>query len=223
MPEGMAFEAGKTYECAVQFETEDGYRFTENRADATGFINEIKGVISVNYSTTRAYVTVKFTVDEEDNPEVIFTKDSKPETGSKLAVDIDAMVELSDEFMKAYFEDEVSFQWYLNGSKMNGFTDSSIELIDEYATKSIYVEITYGDNFIESDNLVIAKGALLGDVDNDSEISVMDATVIQRHVAKIKTLNDDQILRADTDKDKEVSVMDATTIQRLVAKIIDKF
>ncbi len=214
MPEGMSFEAGKTYECAVQFEAKDGYRFTENREDATGFINGIEGVVSVNYSTTRAYVTVKFTVSEKDNLEVIFTKDSKPETGSKLTVDIDAMIELSDEFMEAYFENEISFQWYLNGSKMHGFTDISIDLLSEYAGKSVYVEITYGDNWLESDNLVIAKGTtvsgLLGDVDGDGKVSIMDATAIQLYKAQMLELNDQQLANAEVDDDGKVSVMDAT-------------
>lgn len=227
MPEGMTFEAGKTYECAVQFEAKDGYEFTKDRADASGFINGIEGVISTNYSTTRAYVTVKFTVSENENLEIIFTKDSKPETGSKLTVDIDAMVELSDEFMEAYFEDEVSFQWYLNGSKMDGFTAISIDLLPEYAGKSIYVEVTYGDNYIESDNLVIAKGAAvsgrLGDVDGDGDITILDATSVQLHIASLKFLTADELSRADTDGDGEISIMDATAIQLFVAKIITEF
>ena len=224
MPEGMSFEAGKTYECAVQFEAKDGYRFTEDRDDATGFINGVKGDVSVNYSTTRAYVTVKFTVPEIENLDVIFTKDSKPETGSKLTVDIDAMVERSDEFMEAYFNDKVSFQWYLNGSKMHGFTGTSIELLDEYANKSIYVEITYGDNWLESDNLVIAKGTVVtglrGDVDLDGKVTVMDATSIQLYKAQMMELNDIQLKNADVDNDNKVTVLDASKIQLFKAQLI---
>ena len=62
MPDGMKFEAGKTYECAVQFEALDEYIFADNKANMTGFINGYKGVISPVYSNKKAYVTVKFTV-----------------------------------------------------------------------------------------------------------------------------------------------------------------
>ena len=64
---------------------------------------------------------------------------------------------------------------------------------------------------------------IYGDVDGDSNVSVMDATQIQRHVAKAITLSTDALKCADVDGDSSVSVMDATTIQRYVAKVIDKF
>ncbi len=64
---------------------------------------------------------------------------------------------------------------------------------------------------------------MLGDVDNDQKITIMDATAIQRHIAKTKTLSDDALSRADTDKDSKVSIMDATAIQRYVAKLITEF
>ncbi len=63
----------------------------------------------------------------------------------------------------------------------------------------------------------------LGDVDGDNDISIMDATLIQRHSAKQITLTDEQQKYADTDKDGKTSVMDATAIQRFIAKIITKF
>lgn len=59
----------------------------------------------------------------------------------------------------------------------------------------------------------------LGDIDEDGSITVIDATYIQRHIAKTTILTPSQLDRADTSKDGEVSVIDATTIQRVVAKI----
>ena len=64
---------------------------------------------------------------------------------------------------------------------------------------------------------------LLGDVDNDGVVSVMDATSIQMYKALMMNLSEDQLTRADTDKDSKVSVMDATKIQMLVAQLIDSF
>ena len=64
---------------------------------------------------------------------------------------------------------------------------------------------------------------MLGDVDGDGEIAVMDATLIQRSLARQTTLTAEQELRADTYKDSEISVMDATAIQRFLARLITEF
>lgn len=60
----------------------------------------------------------------------------------------------------------------------------------------------------------------LGDTDGDGEVSVMDATAIQFHLAQIKTISDELLKNADADKDGKVSVMDATQIQMYLAQII---
>ena len=62
---------------------------------------------------------------------------------------------------------------------------------------------------------------LLGDADQDGEVSVMDATTIQRYKAEKIVLEAIALLAADTDKDGEVSVMDATRIQRFKANKIE--
>ncbi len=59
----------------------------------------------------------------------------------------------------------------------------------------------------------------IGDVDADGILSVLDATIIQRDVAKVYTLTDEEKSRADVDTDGLVTVLDATAIQRKVAKL----
>lgn len=56
-----------------------------------------------------------------------------------------------------------------------------------------------------------------GDVDRDGRISVKDATLIQKAVAKLGTLDAEQEKLADINGDNYVSVKDATKIQRIVA------
>lgn len=60
--------------------------------------------------------------------------------------------------------------------------------------------------------------ALLGDVDSDDAITIIDATCIQRHLASIPTFayNEDA---ADTDLDRSISIIDATYIQRWLASL----
>lgn len=63
-------------------------------------------------------------------------------------------------------------------------------------------------------------GTLLGDVDLDGKVTILDATMIQRHLAKLSTLSSAQLANADTDRDGTVSILDATRIQRYIAKLI---
>lgn len=81
------------------------------------------------------------------------------------------------------------------------------------AIENTGVEVDWSESGSETDD------RLLGDVDADGVISVIDATAIQRHIAKIQLLTDDEMLVADLDADNEISVIDATAIQRIIAKI----
>ena len=63
---------------------------------------------------------------------------------------------------------------------------------------------------------------LVGDADTDGEVSILDATAIQLHVASIKSLSDLGLASADADKDGDISVLDATEIQLYVAGLIDE-
>ena len=63
------------------------------------------------------------------------------------------------------------------------------------------------------------EGDILGDVDSNGVVMIVDATYIQRHIAGIPipyTLNE---TIADTDEDGTVTVMDATYIQRWLANL----
>lgn len=64
---------------------------------------------------------------------------------------------------------------------------------------------------------------LLGDVDYDGNITIIDATCIQRHLASLIELTDGQKLYADTTKDGDISILDVTSIQRFIAQLITEF
>jgi hypothetical protein len=59
-----------------------------------------------------------------------------------------------------------------------------------------------------------------GDADGDGNITIVDATVIQRHLAGIETLSGEALKRADADRDGSVTILDATLIQRYLAAIV---
>ena len=58
---------------------------------------------------------------------------------------------------------------------------------------------------------------LLGDVDGDGNVTILDATCIQRHLASIPVFAYNEPA-ADTDDDGTVTVLDATLIQRHLAQ-----
>ncbi len=64
---------------------------------------------------------------------------------------------------------------------------------------------------------------LYGDTDLDGRLSVIDATYIQRHLARLTTLTDEQLLRANVTGNADVSIVDATYIQRKLANLIKNF
>ena len=70
---------------------------------------------------------------------------------------------------------------------------------------------------------ILKPDTLVGDIDGDGNITVLDATKLQQHLANKNLLPDEALSRADTDKDGSLAVMDATLIQRFVAKIITAF
>lgn len=68
-------------------------------------------------------------------------------------------------------------------------------------------------------NVLLAKSMILGDVDLNGNIKIQDATLIQKALAKLATLDAKQNLLADATEDAKVNIKDATAIQKYLAKI----
>ena len=62
-----------------------------------------------------------------------------------------------------------------------------------------------------------------GDVDADTYLTVIDATLIQQHLASLTNLTDEQQKVATVSGNENLSVIDATLIQQKCAEIIEKF
>ena len=61
-----------------------------------------------------------------------------------------------------------------------------------------------------------SSGYIIGDADADGEVTILDATAIQRTLASLPTQSFDE-RAADADRDGEVTILDATAIQRYLA------
>ena len=64
------------------------------------------------------------------------------------------------------------------------------------------------------------KLTLKGDSDMDGKVSIIDATQIQRVLAKLTPESSINTKNADTDGDGKISILDATFIQRYLAKLV---
>lgn len=63
--------------------------------------------------------------------------------------------------------------------------------------------------------------AVYGDVNGDGDITVVDATLVQKHVVQLETLSADKQILADVNGDNTISAVDATLIQKYVVRLED--
>ena len=91
-----------------------------------------------------------------------------------------------------------------------------------YATKESYAieyAVAKGIDYVITNPDYYEVEILLGDADGDNDVSILDATRIQRWLASYNDGNEEQVLLCgDTDRDGDVSILDATLIQRWLAQ-----
>ncbi|WP_293975282.1 leucine-rich repeat protein [uncultured Ruminococcus sp.] len=70
-------------------------------------------------------------------------------------------------------------------------------------------------------NITFEKSsAVIGDVNGDGSVTVLDATVLQKYLAGLDSLSDEQLAVADTNGDGQITVLDATAIQKYLANLV---
>ena len=96
---------------------------------------------------------------------------------------------------------------------------AAIDVMDFYKDK---LEDEIGGTFV-----IKAIGSnietIQGDVDFDSKVTILDATLIQLHLAQIQLFSKDQLKIADFDGDSEISIFDATGIQYRLAGLDNSY
>ena len=60
-----------------------------------------------------------------------------------------------------------------------------------------------------------------GDANGDGDITILDVTEIQKHLAFLITISDDNLELCDVDKNQKVDILDCTYIQKYIAKLED--
>ena len=103
-------------------------------------------------------------------------------------------------------DDNTGLTVKVNGFSICGYNGTAAE---QYANDNGFTFISLGDK---------PSGMILGDADNDGEVTILDATVIQRTIAELPTVSYNEAA-ADADQDNSVTIMDATSIQRHIAEL----
>lgn len=83
-------------------------------------------------------------------------------------------------------------------------------------SKNAHADREYTVIVTNSDVIRNAKIFAIGDVNSDGDISVVDATLVQKYIVDLENLKDFQKKSADVNDDNEISVVDATLIQKYI-------
>lgn len=79
------------------------------------------------------------------------------------------------------------------------------------------------DKAVEELTAAIDGLRLMGDVNNDKEVTIMDVLEIQKYLVGAADLNPDALEAADTGRNGEIGVNDCLMIQKYIAKLIPGF
>ena len=74
----------------------------------------------------------------------------------------------------------------------------------------------------EDDTEIITRDFPHGDTNLDLKVNIKDATLIQKHLAKIKTISEPQLALSDVDGKEGVNIKDATHLQKWLAGLAHK-
>lgn len=169
--------------------------------------NELeKGHILYNYSGANG---TKFATDTS---QLIRAQFKVTATSGELAV-TNILHTLAGENERAFlYIDEVIEPLPYSGSDIPALTPIEVAPTTQPETEHPTVESTDPD--------VPVPERKYGDVDDDGDITIVDTSFIQRHLAGINVFDEVQLKYGDVDGDGEVTIVDGTYIQRWIAGIV---
>lgn len=95
---------------------------------------------------------------------------------------------------------------------------ASSEVVTTIATESS--EVTESTEATEPSSTVPEAEFEVGDANKDGKLNIRDATIIQKHLAKMVALDEKAVALADFDLNGKVNIKDATMIQKKIAGLI---
>lgn len=141
------------------------------------------------------------------------TNNNAAETNTSVADDIpyDAPAFEEDEAL----DENMNF---VNANKNK--SGGAIGLIPSYKTNASDEEVSNGT---AEEPTALSKSYMLGDVNLDGEINILDATHIQKMLVSLVESDNESNALADVNSDNSVDIIDATLIQKYCAGLVDGF
>lgn len=129
----------------------------------------------------------------------------------------------SDTFGRLYDSDMTALEYNDdNGEDRNFRIRYNVKARETYVLQ-IGAYTSSDEAFNVTFNFEPNKETLLGDVNGDGEITIVDSTILQKYIVGQTTLDDETLNVADVNKDGAITVVDATLIQKFVVKGITEF
>ncbi len=86
------------------------------------------------------------------------------------------------------------------------------------------IRISYMGHLAETHATIVEAAArMVGDLNNDGNVDVLDATVVQKYAAGNATITDEEKEAADVNNDGDVNILDSVDIQKFAAGKITEF
>ena len=134
----------------------------------------------------------------------------------------ESVTEIGDKALGYYYTQSANDPLKLPDFTIRGYKGSAAE---KYAKKNGLTFIAVSDTPSEpagpstpDEPKPVVSSMIIGDADNDGEVTILDATTIQRNLAGLPNDSFDKN-NADADEDAEVTILDATAIQRHLASL----
>lgn len=145
-----------------------------------------------------------------------------PKIKVKLGKNIETLEENALGYLsKSIANDDGSgyIQLKIDSYVINGYTDAAKQYAEENGFK--YVDLNTEEPDFD-DSMFDMSVFKAGDSDLDKNITIVDATVIQKYLAKLQTVNDYQRYNMRVKScESTITIANATVIQKYLAKIID--
>ena len=214
--EGINVEDGK-----VSF-TEDGtykIRAILNPESAGEFTTDW---IQVTPRQERKVTSAEFAAEDIESIKLAFKYFKNSTHSSQLRVDIPSFITCYDQYGDKWAGELPEIEITVDKEDGSYINDSNLLTISKSGNYAVTVKAPALENaVIGSCSFVVDADTQyeIGDTDGDNYRTVKDATVIQKNLANLITVEDLLTENADVNNDNKITIADATAIQKFLAKI----
>ena len=183
-----------------------------------------------NYNNDYSYLSYDVEIQKPTEPTTVAPTTAEPTTEEPTTVEpTTAKLKTVKGTVKSYLSEsdtvtiqliksgEVAYETTVKGNNakysISGVASGTYTM---KVSKNAHADREYTVIVANSDVIRNAKIFAIGDVNSDGDISVVDATLVQKYIVGLENLTDLQKKSADVNDNNEISVVDATLIQKYI-------